>query len=87
MTFSRSADRDVFLFTTHDLQQEFGGLVLTEGITNQLLYSMVNILVLEQSAIVIKTEHGDELPKSNAALQPGKYYVHGILTPSLRSFV
>ena len=83
MASLRSKNRDVFLYTADNEQQQIGGLVLTKDITNRLFYSMVRILILEQRSIVIKNEIGNELQQDDAELQPGKYYVDGMFRYNL----
>lgn len=78
MAFDRSEGRDVHIYDAKDPSQTvLGGLHLTNGITNILFYSMIEIILLFQSPFFLKDENGIIVERNEHPLQPGKYYVNG----------
>ena len=72
---NRSAGRDVHIFDTHDRSTSIGGLILTEGVTNSNLYTMIEIFVLFNSEYVLRNESDVEMGKDASPLLPGNYYI------------
>ena len=91
MPANRSAGRDVHLYNPDDLSKPLGGLVLTNGITNENFYAMVEVLVFFSSPYVLRhedvTDGLRDIPRDEQPLQPGKYYViaEGRRLSSIRS--
>jgi hypothetical protein len=79
---NRSAGRDVHIFDTRDRSTSIGGLVLTKGVTNANLYTMIEIFVLFNSEYVLRNESDVEIAKDASLLLPGNYYIdsHSILS-------
>jgi len=78
MALDRSKGRNVSIFAADDPTQTIlGGLVLTNGVTNQNFYSMIEILLVFQSAFSLQGEGGNAIERNNHPLQPGNYYVVG----------
>ena len=75
MDTSRSAGRDVHIYDAKHPNTVLGGLVLTNGITNANLYTMVEVFLFIDSEYVLRHEDGTEVPKDQYALRAGKYYV------------
>jgi hypothetical protein len=55
---NRSAGRDVHIYDAKDPNTALGGLVLTNGITNVNLYSMVEIFCIFDSNYLLRDEGG-----------------------------
>jgi hypothetical protein len=52
----RSRGRDVHIFDARDRNTSIGGLILTAGITNANLYSMIEIFVIFASEYSLQSE-------------------------------
>ena len=72
---NRSGGRDVHLFSKQDPNTKVGGLILTAGITNANLHTMVEILVIFHADYTLLGESGTKLEKDDSPLQPGNYYI------------
>jgi hypothetical protein len=72
---NRSPGRDVHIFDTRDRCTSIGGLVLTEGVTNANLYTMIEIFVLFKREYVLRNESDVEIAKDASLLLPGNYYI------------
>src|SRR6266480_901102 len=72
---NRSLGRNVHIYDARHPDSVIGGLVLTNGVTNDNFYSMVEILIIFTSAFLLRNEGGVEIKKDNYPLQPGKYYI------------
>ena len=81
MPSDRSAGRDVHFYDVKDPTKPLGGLILTNGITNQNFYSMLEILLICQEPLSLRDEAGIPIEKDDHPLQPGRYYIKG--KPSL----
>jgi hypothetical protein len=75
---SRSKGLDVHIFDASDPNTTIGGLILTNGVTNINLYTMVEIIVIFESEFALQNEDNITIPKDNDPLQPGNYYIHSI---------
>ena len=81
MAPDRSEGRDVHIYDAKDpTQTVLGGLHLTNGITNTLFYSMIEILLVFQSAFSLQDDNEVTIERDDHPLQPGKYYVNGKFT-------
>ena len=72
---NRSLGRNVHIYDAKHADSVIGGLVLTNGVTNDNFYSMIEILIIFTSAFLLRDEGGAEIKKDNDPLQPGKYYI------------
>ncbi|MCJ1422113.1 hypothetical protein MMC32_008484 [Xylographa parallela] len=78
MALNRSEGRDVHVYDAKDpTQTVLGGLHLTNGITNALFYSMIEIILVFQSTFSLQDENEVMVERDHHPLQPGKYYVNG----------
>jgi len=73
---NRSLGRDVHIYNAKDPAATLGGLILTNGITNNNFYSMVEILVLFASSFELRDGDDTKIKKNDDPLRPGKYYIH-----------
>ena len=74
---NRSAGRDVHFYDAGNPTEPLGGLKLTNGITNQNFYFMLEILLICQSPFSLQDEAGVPIGKDGRPLQPGRYYING----------
>jgi hypothetical protein len=74
----RSRGRTVHIYNAETPATAIGGLILTHGVTNASLYSMVEILVLFTSTFELHDENEATMQRNDEPLQPGKYYVHAV---------
>jgi HNH endonuclease len=74
----RSRGRDVHIYSIKDPATVLCGLILTNGVTNANLYSMVEILVLFTSTFELHDENEAKIQRNDEPLQPGKYYIHTV---------
>ena len=72
---SRSIGRDIYVYDEKDPNTVMGGLVLTSGITNANLYSMVEIICFFDSIFFLRDEYGTTIQRDDSSLYPGKYYI------------
>ncbi|KAH0564723.1 hypothetical protein GP486_001885 [Trichoglossum hirsutum] len=72
---NRSAGRDVHLYDMKDPDTVLGGLILTNGVTNANLYSMLEIFCIFDSTYFLREEHGMILQRDDHPLNPGNYYI------------
>ena len=70
-----SAGRDIHIFDTRDRSTSIGGLILTEGVTNANLYTIIEIFVLFNSECVLRNENDVEIEKDASPLFPGNYHI------------
>ena len=78
MSSDRSEDRDVHIYDAKDPTQTIiGGLHLTNGITNTLFYSMIEIILVFKSTFFLQDENEVVIERDDNLIQPGKYYVNG----------
>ncbi|KAI9761805.1 MAG: hypothetical protein M1840_001685 [Geoglossum simile] len=71
----RSAGRDVHIYDMKDPDTVLGGLILTNGVTNANLYSMLEVFCIFDSTYFLREEHGMIVQKDSHPLNPGKYYI------------
>jgi hypothetical protein len=79
---NRSGGRDVHIYDAKNPETVIGGLILTNGITNANLYSMVDILIVTLGPLELLYElrlggeGGIMVERDNInPLQPGNYYI------------
>ena len=72
---NRSAGRDVHIFDIRDRNTSIGGLVLTAGVTNSNLCTMIEIFVIFNGEYILRNESDIAIKKDNSILLPGKYYI------------
>ncbi len=73
---NRSEGRNVHIYDVKNLSKPLGGLILTDGITNANLYSMIDILFIFTSTFILRLDEGNTIILKNSnALQPGNYYI------------
>lgn len=82
---SRASDRTVFIFNGQGTNEQLGGLVNNEGITNNNFFEMLEILLIFRSYYTLRLESGGMVPHDDAKLRDGKYYVHGKFKTSAHS--
>ncbi|KAH8710195.1 HNH endonuclease-domain-containing protein [Phaeosphaeriaceae sp. PMI808] len=74
----RSRGRTVHIYDAKNPATVIGGLIVTNGVTNTSLYSMVEILMLFTSTFELYDENGAKIQRNDEPLQPGKYYIHAV---------
>ena len=70
-----SAGRDIHIFDTRDRSTSIGGLILTAGVTNANLHSMIEIVVFFDGEYILRNESDITIEKDDSLLQPGNYYI------------
>ena len=71
----RSLDRDVFIYDAKNPDEVLGGLILTNGVTNANLYSMVEILIIFSGGFSLLDDSGTKINRDDNPLQPGNYFI------------
>ena len=72
---NRSAKRNVHIYDARDPNNVLGGLILTNGVTNDNFYQMIDILFIFHSEFSLRHENGSTIQKNDDPMRPGKYYV------------
>lgn len=72
----RSERRTVFIYPKGDTKV-LGGLANTNGITNKNFYAMIEIILVFESSYTLSLGGDDEVPKDDAEMKPGDYYIDG----------
>ncbi|KAH8154385.1 uncharacterized protein LAJ45_00912 [Morchella importuna] len=73
---NRSLGRDIHIYAASDpTGPVLGGLILTNGVTNVNLYSMVDIILTISSIYHLQDARRSQLDRDDNPLQPGNYYV------------
>ncbi len=80
----RSKGRIVFIYAKSD-NNLLGGLVNINGITNKNFYTMIEILLVFESTYILVLGGDDEVPRDDAEMKPGNYYVDGKSTTHAHS--
>jgi hypothetical protein len=86
MPIDRSGGRNVHIYDAENPTVVLGGLILSNGITNANLYSMMDIFIVykepfslrDEEPFLLLDEKGTRIEKNNCPLQPGKYYIISI---------
>jgi hypothetical protein len=73
---NRSKYRDVHIFDTSDRDTSIGGLILTAGITNTNLYSMIEVFVIFNGEYILRNESDTIIEKDDSPVLPGNYYIN-----------
>jgi hypothetical protein len=76
----RSGGRNVHIYDAKKPTAVLGGLILSNGVTNANLYSMLGIFIISEGPFSeelfhLQDENGTRIEKDNHPLQPGKYYI------------
>jgi hypothetical protein len=80
----RSRGRDVHIYDARTPTVVLGGLILSNGVTNRNLYSMLDIFIgyeapkevpLNEEEPFLRDTEGTKIEKNDDPLQPGKYYI------------
>jgi len=90
MAENRSEGRTVHIYDHRNPSEVLGGLILTNGVTNKNLYSMVRTVVTVHGDFDLRHNDDDTIiPDDEAPLQPGNYYIvtEGKLSTSMLSVV
>jgi len=83
MAIDRSRGRNVHIYDAENPTVVLGGLILSNGITNRNLYSMLDIFIgyeapkempLEEQPF-LRDKEGTRIEKNDDPLQPGEYYI------------
>lgn len=74
---SRASDRSVFIYNDQGNNEQLGGLVNNEGITNNNFFKMLKILLIFRNSYSLRLESGGMVPHDDAQLLDGNYYVDG----------
>jgi len=76
---TRSVGRNVHIYDAREPNQKLGGLLLTNGVTNENLYYMINIILIVHGTFILQHNSNDlaasEVPRDNTPLLPGNYYI------------
>jgi len=72
---NRSKYRDVRIFDTSDRDTSIGGLIITAGVTNTNLYSMIEVFVIFTSEYILRNESDTTIEKDDSPVLPGNYYI------------
>src|SRR5207248_8104180 len=86
LRMNRSEGRDVHIYDANDPTTALGGLILTNGVTNANLYSMLDMFIVyeepsfpeDEEPFLLQDEEGTRIEKNNHPLQAGKYYIISI---------
>ena len=81
----RSEGRTVFIYNAKGDNKVLGGLVNTNGITNKNFYDMIEILLVFDSPYTLTLAGDGTVPKDDAEVKPGNYYVDGKSTTHAHS--
>jgi len=71
----REIGRNVHIFSVNDPTTTLGGLVCTEGITNNNFYVMVRIILEFENDFTLHDEIGSTVPRDDQCLKPGNYAI------------
>lgn len=82
LSTNRSGGRDVFIADAKEPGTVLGGVISNKGMTNALLYALVETVCAISSAYVLRHDRGGGRRGSNTVLRdssqplrPGKYYI------------
>lgn len=80
----RSGGRNVHIFDAKKPTVVLGGLILSNGVTNANLYSMLDIFIvyeapkdvpLNEEKPFLRNNEGTKIEKNDDPLEPGEYYI------------
>ncbi|PUU82611.1 hypothetical protein B9Z19DRAFT_967010 [Tuber borchii] len=72
---NRLAWRDTTIYASADRDKVLGGLWAAEGITNENLYSMIEIFGFSTGTFTLHNNSGQLVERDGQKLQPGNYYI------------
>lgn len=78
---NRSGGRNVHIYDDKKPTVVLGGLILSNGVTNANLYSMLDIFIvyedvpLNEEEPFLRDNKGTKIEKNDDPLQPGEYYI------------
>jgi hypothetical protein len=83
---NRSGGRNVHIYDAENPTVLLGGLILSNGVTNANLYSMLDMFITYEEPFFLEDEepfllldgNSTRIEKNNHPLQPGNYYVFSI---------
>jgi len=84
MAIDRSGRRNVHIYDAKKPTVVLGGLMLSNGVTNANLYSMLDIFIvydtprevlLDEEKPFLQDKEGTKIEKNDDPLQPGEYYI------------
>lgn len=73
---ARMLHRDLHIFDNQTPAVEIGGLHVTAGITNNLLYDMTALIIEPQSTWHLRDAHNQLVPRDDNQVLPGNYYLN-----------
>ena len=73
---NRSSSRDIHIFDASDRDSLIGGLILTAGVTNANLYTMIEIFVIFNGEYILRNESDTTIEKDDSLLLPGNYFIN-----------
>jgi hypothetical protein len=80
----RSGGRNVHIYDAEKPTTVLGGLILSNGVTNANLYSMLDIFIvykapkevpLDEVKPFLRNKEGTKIEKNDDPIQPGEYYL------------
>src|SRR4051794_20431861 len=82
----RSGGRNVHIYDAENPTVVLGGLILSNGVTNANLYSMLDMFITyeepffeeDEEPFILLDENNTRIEKNNHPLQPGNYYIFSI---------
>lgn len=72
---NQMALRDIHIYDAQDPDILLGGLVLSRGMTNGLLYSMIEMAFVISCGFIIRNENNVWISRDNLPLQSGSYFI------------
>ena len=72
---ARAIGRNVHIFDPRNPDTILGGLLVTEGITNESFYGMVDIIIEFTTSYSLRRQSGSTIQRDNNPLQEGGYFV------------
>ena len=76
MAQNRTRGRNVHIYSAKDTRTVIGGLIVTNGMTNDNFYSMVEITFILDKDYKLRYEGGTTVPRDDKPLQQGKYFIN-----------
>ena len=76
MAQNRTRGRNVHIYSAKDTSTIIGGLIVTNGMTNDNFYSMVEITFILDKDYKLRYEGGTTVPRDDKPLQLGKYFIN-----------
>jgi len=73
--YNRAHRRDVFIYDSNHRDTLLGGLWIGEGVTNDNLYCMVDIICIFTDTFDIRDNNELLVERDEKPLQPGNYFI------------